>query len=477
VVFASPIFLFLFLPLALAAYFAVPRGWRNGVLLVASLVFYAWGEAPYIALVLGSVAFNYAIGGAIGRAEDATVRKRWLATGIAGNLTALAIFKYANFAVANINALAPILAVTPLAAAAIPLPLGISFFTFHAISYVVDVYKGNAHPERNLPRFALYILLFPQLIAGPIIRWRDIAAQLPVREQRLADFAYGVRRFVLGLGKKVLIANTLGHAADRIFALPTSELTTPIAWLGLVCYTLQIYFDFSGYSDMAIGLMRMFGFRILENFNYPYVSRSIREFWRRWHISLSNWFRDYLYIPLGGNQRGERRAYSNLIVVFLLCGLWHGASWPFVLWGMWHGIFLVIERAGLDRLLRRLGPLAHVYALLTVMGGWVLFRCEKLEQAVDYYAALVGVADGDPVRRPLVEFLDPLVLLTLVIGVVFATPLARTLGRWRDRVSGSGGVAAGLVLGLDTAWLAAVFLLASAFLAAGTYNPFIYFRF
>ena len=188
--------------------------------------------------------------------------------------------------------------------------------------------------ERNLPRFALYILLFPQLIAGPIIRWRDIAAQLPVREQRVADFAYGARRFVLGLGKKVLIANTLGHTADRIFALPPADLTTPLAWLGLVCYTLQIYFDFSGYSDMAIGLMRMFGFRILENFNYPYISRSIREFWRRWHISLSNWFRDYLYIPLGGNQRGERRAYANLVIVFLLCGLWHGASWPFVLWGM-----------------------------------------------------------------------------------------------------------------------------------------------
>ncbi len=264
----------------------------------------------------------------------------------------LAVFKYANFAVGNVNALAPILAITPLAIASIPLPLGISFFTFHAISYVVDVYKRNADAERNLPRFALYILLFPQLIAGPIIRWRDIAAQLPQREQRIADFSYGVRRFVLGLGKKVLIANTLGRTADQIFALPAAELTTPLAWLGLVCYTLQIYFDFSGYSDMAIGLMRMFGFRILENFNYPYIARSIREFWRRWHISLSNWFRDYLYIPLGGNQRGERRAYANLVIVFLLCGLWHGASWPFVLWGAWHGAFLVAERAGLDRLLR-----------------------------------------------------------------------------------------------------------------------------
>ena len=470
-VFASPIFLFLFLPLTLAAYFAVPRGGRNGVLLVASLVFYAWGEAPYLVLVIGSVLFNYAVGGAIGRNEDAQARKRWLALGVAGNLTALGIFKYANFAAANVNAIAPILAITPIALAAIPLPLGISFFTFHAISYVVDVYKGNARAERNLPRFALYILLFPQLIAGPIIRWRDIAAQLPEREQRIADFAYGVRRFVLGLGKKVLVANTLGHTADRIFALPVSDLTAPIAWLGLCCYTLQIYFDFSGYSDMAIGLMRMFGFRILENFNYPYISRSIREFWRRWHISLSNWFRDYLYIPLGGNQRGERRAYANLVIVFLLCGLWHGASWPFVLWGIWHGVFLVIERAGLDRAVRAIGPFAHAYALLAVMGGWVLFRCDTLTHAIGYYGALVGSAAGDTSRHPLPEYLDPFVLATFAVGVIFATPLARRIGQWRDRIGSP------LALGLDTAWLVAVFLLASAFLAAGTYNPFIYFRF
>ncbi len=476
-VFASPIFLFLFLPLTLAAYFAVPRGWRNGVLLVASLVFYAWGEAPYLALVIGSVLFNYAIGGAIGRTATPTTRKRWLALGVAGNLTALAIFKYANFAVANVNALAPVLAITPLAVAAIPLPLGISFFTFHAISYVVDVYKRNAEPERNLPRFALYILLFPQLIAGPIIRWRDIAAQLPARDQRMADVAYGIRRFVLGLGKKVLIANTLGRTADSIFALPASDLTTPLAWLGLVCYTLQIYFDFSGYSDMAIGLMRMFGFRILENFNYPYIARSIREFWRRWHISLSNWFRDYLYIPLGGNQRGERRAYANLVIVFLLCGLWHGASWPFVLWGAWHGIFLVLERMGIDRALRRVGPLAHAYALLAVMGGWVLFRCETLTQATAWYAALLGRASGDALRHPVAEFLDPFVLVTLAAGIVFATPLAKAIGRWRDRAAATAGPVANAVLALDVLWLAAVFVIATAFLAAGTYNPFIYFRF
>ncbi|MEO8346642.1 MAG: MBOAT family protein [Betaproteobacteria bacterium] len=476
-VFASPIFLFLFLPLTLVAYFVLPRAWRNAVLLVASLVFYAWGEARYLPLILGSVAFNWFLGRAIGGAADTRRRKRWLAAGIAGNLAALALFKYANFAVANINALAPVLAITPLALAAIPLPLGISFFTFHAISYVVDVYKRNAEAEHNIPRFALYILLFPQLIAGPIIRWRDIAGQLRDRDQHIADFAYGVRRFVLGLGKKVLIANTLGHVADTIFGIPANELTTPLSWLGLACYTLQIYFDFSGYSDMAIGLMRMFGFRILENFNYPYISRSIREFWRRWHISLSNWFRDYLYIPLGGNQHGERRAYANLVIVFLLCGLWHGASWPFVLWGAWHGAFLVAERAGLDRVVRRLGPVAHVYALAVVMGGWVFFRADTLEHALGFISALAGFASGNPMQHPVAQHLDPLVALTLVVAAVFCTPLARHIGAWRDSVAARPGMAANSILGLDVAWLACVGVSASAFLAAGTYNPFIYFRF
>src|SRR4030095_15236152 len=243
------------------------------------------------------------------------------------------------------------------------------------------------------------------------------------------------------------------------------------------CYTLQIYFDFSGYSDMAIGLMRMFGFRILENFNYPYIARSVREFWRRWHISLSNWFRDYLYIPLGGNQRGARRAYANLAIVFLLCGLWHGASWPFVLWGAWHGAFLVAERAGVDRVLRRIGGLAHRYALLAVRGGWVLFRCETLAHAAKYYAALAGFADGDSIRHPLPEFLDPFVLVTLCVATVFSTPLARRIGQWRDRVALRGGSIGAGVLTADVAWLVAVLFVASAFLAAGTYNPFIFFRF
>jgi alginate O-acetyltransferase complex protein AlgI len=473
-VFASPIFLFLFLPATLAAYYLLPLRARNCILLVASVAFYAWGELRYVPLVLGSVAFNYVMGRLIGASADPRTGRRWLAVAIIGNLALLALFKYANFAVANVNAIAPVLA---LSLPTIALPLGISFFTFHAISYVVDVHKRNALPERNLPRFALYILLFPQLIAGPIIRWRDIAAQLATRATRAADVAYGARRFILGLGKKVLIANTLGQVADRIFALPATELSAPLAWLGLGCYSLQIYFDFSGYSDMAIGLMRMLGFRILENFNYPYIARSIREFWRRWHISLSNWFRDYLYIPLGGNHRGARRAYANLIVVFLLCGLWHGASWPFVLWGAWHGVFLVVERAGADRLLARSAPLAHLYTLLVVMGGWVLFRSDSLPHALDYYRALLAI---NPPALPVAstaQYLDAMSLTAFVVGCLFATPLARTIGQWRDRVALQKGAVGGFILGLDVAWLVLVFVTAAAFLAAGTYNPFIYFRF
>ena len=436
-----------------------------------------WGEGWFVGLVVASVLANWGFGLAIGRTDAPLARRRWLTAAIVVNLLTLAVFKYANFAVANLNALVVGAGQESIRWTDIPLPLGISFFTFHAISYVVDVYKKNAKAERRLWDFALYILLFPQLIAGPIIRWRDFTDQISGREWRTADVAYGVRRFLLGLGKKVLIANTLGRVADSIFGLPQSQLTTPLAWLGLVCYTLQIYFDFSGYSDMALGLMRLFGFRILENFNYPYISQSIREFWRRWHISLSNWFLDYLYVPLGGNREGTARAYRNLVIVFLLCGLWHGASWPFILWGIWHGLFLVAERAGLGRALERIGPLTHVYALLVVMGGWVLFRSSTLQGAIAYYAALLGLGTGDPLQRPLREFLDPLVATTIVIAVVGATPVVRRLGAWLDELASTRPRIGPLLLTADTAWLVVVLIAATAFLAAGTYNPFIYFRF
>ena len=475
-VFASPVFLFLFLPATIVAYFVLPARARNAVLLAASLAFYTWGEARYVPLVLGSVAFNWWMGLAIAAASAPGPRRLRLGIAVAGNLAVLAVFKYANFAVANIDAIAPVLGIAPVALYAIPLPLGISFFTFHAISYVVDVYKRTASAQRSVRDFALYILLFPQLIAGPIIRYRDIATQLVARDPNAAGFAYGVRRFVLGLGKKLLIANTLGQTADAIFALPGGELAAPAAWLGIACYTLQIYFDFSGYSDMAIGLMRMFGFRVLENFDYPYIARSVREFWRRWHISLSNWFRDYVYVPLGGNRAGTRRAYANLAIVFLLCGLWHGASWTFVLWGAWHGLFLIVERAGLARPLERHRIVAHVYTLAAVMGGWVLFRCDNLAHAAAYFRALGGLSVADPSVHPLGEYANRLLLVTLATAIVFATPVASRVAAWRERAV-RWPRAQALAITADGVWIAAVFVAASAMLAAGTYNPFIYFRF
>jgi alginate O-acetyltransferase complex protein AlgI len=480
-VFASPIFLFLFLPLVLAGYFGLPRRWGNAVLLVASLCFYIWGEGPYAAVVLASIAFNWLVGRSLGDAQSASTRRRWLALGVAGNLTLLAIFKYTNFAVANLNAALAALHRETISLATITLPLGISFFTFHAISYLVDIHRRNAVPQRRAGSFALYILLFPQLIAGPIIRYKDIAGQIVARDRRFMDVAEGTRRFIFGLGKKMLVANTLGRVADQIFGIAPAELAAPIAWLGVVCYALQIYFDFSGYSDMAIGLMRMFGFRVLENFNYPYISQSVREFWRRWHISLSNFFRDYLYIPLGGNERGQVRTYANLLLVFLLCGLWHGASWTFVLWGGWHGMFLIAERAGLDHVLARTWrPLRHAYALAAIGGGWVLFRCDTLAHAGAYYMAMGGMGTHEAaaaLKYPPRMLLDNLTAVTLASALIGAMPV----GRWLLATALRGGrVRPALTVFLlagEWLWLAAVLTASCAYLAAGTYNPFIYFRF
>ncbi len=477
-VFASPIFLFLFLPLVLAAYFALPRRRGNGALLCASLVFYAWGEGTTIALVLASIAFNWVLGRKLGDADDGRTRRRWLATAVSGNLALLAVFKYTNFAVDNLNAFLVPLGWSTIAVAAIPLPLGISFFTFHSISYVVDVYRRNATAQRRVDNFGLYILLFPQLIAGPIIRYKDIATQLTQRGRHCDDFVEGIRRFVIGLGKKVLIANTLGNVADQVFGVAPHELNTPAAWLGIACYTLQIYFDFSGYSDMAIGLMRMFGFRVLENFNYPYISQSVREFWRRWHISLSNFFRDYLYIPLGGNERGKARTYLNLALVFLLCGLWHGANWTFIVWGAWHGLYLMLEHAGLGDVLQRAWrPLRHAYALAAVVGGWVLFRCDTLGHARAFYAALGGGGADTHVKYPLLMYLDPLVATTLVVAVIGAMPVGRALAVAIDRYTPNRRGFATVALFGEWSWLALVLIASCAALAAGTYNPFIYFRF
>ena len=480
-VFSSTIFLFFFLPLTLLAYFVVgPRG-RNAILLAASLLFYAWGETVYLLVMLFSIAANYLFGLLIDQARQRG-RRGGLAfvCAVATNLGLLGFFKYANFLVDNLNPVLPVLGLAPMDIGRVHLPIGISFFTFQALSYIIDLYRNETTVQRSLLNFALYKALFPQLIAGPIVRYRDVARQIEQRTVSLDDFAGGVQRFIIGLGKKVLIANVMGRAADTIFATPAETLPATLAWIGAIAFMLQIYFDFSGYSDMAIGLGRMFGFHFLENFNYPYIARSVREFWRRWHISLSTWFRDYLYIPLGGNRHGPVRTGANLLLVFLLCGLWHGASWTFLIWGVYHGIFLVLERVpAVRRLLDRLpAPVQHAYVLLVVLVGWVFFRADTFAHALAYLQAMVDFSREPLFNSQLFLALNNEFSLTLAAAVIGSAPVFALLQRWR--------AGRPIVPAPAMRWLAAtaqvgslgfVLVYSIAAVLGGAHNPFLYFRF
>jgi alginate O-acetyltransferase complex protein AlgI len=476
VLFTEPTFLFLFLPLLLALSFATlsreQGAYANRLLVAASVLFYAKGGGTFTWLILASIAFNYWMAIAVARTRSRAL----VAVAVAANLAVLAIFKYANFFADNVNVLLSGVRLQPFAVPEILLPIGISFFTFHAISYVVDVYRGHATAQKSPVHAALYMLLFPQLIAGPIIRYREIADQLARRTVALDDFAYGVRRFIVGLGKKMLIANTVAGPADRIFALPHDQLGAGLAWLAIVCYTLQIYFDFSGYSDMAVGLGRMFGFRFPENFRWPYVAGTVQEFWRRWHISLSSWFRDYLYVPLGGSRVPRARMYANLVTVFFLCGLWHGASWNFVAWGLFHGVFLVLERVGLADAVRRLpNPLRHGYLLLVVIVGWVFFRSETLGGAAAFLIAMSGLATPAPSPYAIQWYLTPDVWLALVAGAIGSMPVVAAVSRWQIRAAQRS--TRWVTDAAATAALVLVLLVSILHIAGRTYNPFIYFRF
>jgi alginate O-acetyltransferase complex protein AlgI len=476
-VFSSVTFLFFFLPAVIVLYYLTPRRLRNTLLLLASLVFYAWGAGWLVLVLIGSIALNYVFGLGVETAIGAGQRRRAqtiLAIAVLMNVGLLAWFKYANFTVDTLDAILATAGGAALPWTAILLPIGISFYTFHSLSYLVDLYRGTARHLSHPVDFALYITFFPQLVAGPIVRFHEIREQLVTRVETSATFAAGVYRFCHGLGKKVLIADTVAPIANAAFATPTGELNTLTAVVGVVAYSVQLYFDFSGYSDMALGLAMMFGIHLPENFARPYASRSITEFWRRWHMSLSRWFRDYLYIPLGGNRGSSLQTYRNLIIVFLVTGLWHGAAWTFILWGAFHGIMLLIERAtGIGRDEPEAGPRAWVGQARTialVVFAWILFRSPDLDYAVGYMGALLRPAGGLTVDVALA--LDPLAALALAIGIA-------TVFLPRDWVTGVRLQEASppVARALRVASLAVVFPMAVVFLVAAGFSPFLYFQF
>ena len=478
-VFSSSIFLYVFLPVTLLLYGVAVRSMRNSILLLASLMFYAWGEGFYVALMLVSIIMNYGLGLWIDRVRGGPAARGVIALAVVFNIGLLAWFKYANFLAANLNVLLGGAGLGPVHLDPVHLPIGISFFTFQALTYVVDVHRGHAKVERNPLHVALYISLFPQLIAGPIVRFRDIARQLTGRRVSLEDFAYGVRRFIMGLGKKILIANIVSIPCDYIFSAQPHTLSLAAAWFGCICFLLQVYFDFSGYSDMAIGLCRMFGFRIRENFRFPYISRSVTEFWQRWHISLSTWFRDYLYKPLGGSRCPPLRTHLNLVAVFFLCGLWHGAEWHFAIWGIIHGMIMLFERWGLLKLLGRApAPVGHFYLLMTLLVTVVLFRADTMPQVLGIWKAMFGLNDPALMISAIRPFLDWKLAAAMVAGAIGSVPIVPWLrGKLLEgpaepslpRIAGVGLIAnAALIL----------ILLGSVYqLTTGTSNPFIYFRF
>jgi len=477
-VFSSIIFLFYFLPLFFLAYLLTR--FSKTTLLVFSLIFYAWGEPIFIPLMIVMIMLNHRFGLLIEQARDAGRARSWLIVGIAINLLPLVVFKYGTFLLHILLATFAGLAIRKFGFSAdqvvvnhIPLPLGISFYTFHALSYLIDVYRKDVRAERSLRDLAVYISMFPQLVAGPIIRYKTIAGEIHKPVLSLDRAAEGIRIFVIGLSQKILIANTVALSADQIFSLSPDQLSTSLAWIGVFCYTLQIYYDFAGYSNMAIGLGLMIGFTFPINFNYPYIADSMTDFWRRWHISLSSWFRDYVYISLGGNRISSVRTYLNLWIVFLLCGLWHGAAWNFVVWGAAHGALLVFERAGFGKVLARSPPVfRHGYVLLAVMMTWVLFRADNLGAAMHYLAAMGGAgAEGEGVPA-IHRFLGVNVLAAGAAGILGAGPLGARVGRRLGELLTAGSVRVG-----ELAAVTALFALVTFSLAGGAYNPFIYFRF
>ena len=464
--FSSIPFLYWFLPVVLAAYFLVPKRMKNGVLLLASLLFYGWGEPRYVLLMLAAIAQGYGFGLLIGKYRGRPAAKVWLTASVLLSFAALVYFKYADFFLTSFNALTGLS--VPLLRAA--LPVGISFYTFQIVSYLIDVYRGDAAAQRSFVDLAAYVAMFPQLIAGPIVRYSEVAQQLRTRTHSLSGAAYGARRFVLGLAKKILLANQLGALVSAFRA--TKDGSVLYTWLYAIAFMLQIYYDFSGYSDMAIGLGGILGFRFPENFNYPYISASITEFWRRWHISLGSWFRDYLYIPLGGNRKGRARQLLNILIVWLATGLWHGAAWSFVLWGLLFAVLLTAEKLWLLPVLERRRWLGHVYVLLAVLLGFVLFDAESISGAWTTIRAMFGGGGLPSVSAEAVYRLRSCAVL-LTAAAIGATPLPK---RAFAALEGTCGGQAALTV-LEPLGLAALLAVCTAYLVDGSFNPFLYFRF
>ena len=469
-VFSSSIFLFIFLPFVLIGYFLIRDNLKNLFLMAMSLIFYAWGEPRFVLIMILSILLNYFLTIAATWSRE-HMGNHWgnliFAFTIICNLGILFYFKYFDFFLSSLNTFIG----TSLPLREIVLPIGISFFTFQGMSYVIDAYTGKVPVQKKLLNIALYISMFPQLIAGPIVRYIDVNEQIDQRKVSITTCAQGIRRFSVGLAKKAIIANQMAFVADSIFNLPAESHLASVAWVGSISYALQIYFDFSGYSDMAIGLGKLFGFDFLENFNYPYISQNITEFWRRWHISLSSWFRDYLYIPLGGNRRGN--VYLHLWIVFLATGLWHGASWNFIIWGIWHGFFIFVERLIRNKGIQLPFPtgVKWIYTMSVVLIGWVFFRAENLEYAIKYLGVMFGMVSPQNVGFTLAWYLNKKVIFIIIVAVFASIPYKNIPCIFNCRISPNLKIVAKNILTFFLLILSIMFVMTS------TYNPFIYFRF
>lgn len=466
-VFSSQIFIFIFLPFTLLSYYLFPNKLRNYVLLLLlSIFFYSWGGVNYVLILLTSILINYSFGIFISKYIERIAIKRLLLTiGVILNLILLFYFKYYDFTITNLNTLFKL----DIALKEIVLPIGISFFTFQGMSYIIDIYRGTATVNKNIFSVALYISLFPQLVAGPIVKYKDIEDQIRNRKETLQGFSYGIERFIIGLAKKVIIADVLASIAVSIIPNSTNVIDTPTAWLGIICYTLQIYFDFSGYSDMAIGLGAMFGFTFMENFNFPYISKSITEFWRRWHISLSTWFKEYLYIPLGGNRTGN--TYVNLLIVFFVTGLWHGSSWNFIIWGLWHGLFIIIEKFIQNKnwYIKTPSIIKWFVTIFIVIIGWVFFSFDSLSNAFNFLSVMFGITHNEIITFEISYYLNFRTVIWLIFAIILSTPVLTNIFKKYNSSK--------YFEIIKTIALSILLVICIIFIVNSTYSPFIYFQF